>query len=641
MASLFRAYVSGTDFENYPGPFVAPAPSGDAYLAFLDSNLDGHFARVGPSGVAVWGSTLPAAFVVGVASNATHVVVACATASGVGLAKRDSSNASVWQTELPVGADSGTIFSVAMNAAGKVAVFAHNLAGSETVLALLHESTGAITWAVNLRTAGGDAGFKPHGVAFLSGGDLVVSFLRAGGQTVQRVSAADGSAVWTRTITGAGGYGIPGVDASDSIYVVGDDFGSPTKLPVLKLDSSGSTVWARQFAQPAGLFSAGLSFITQGALTAGTTEMLVPMTFAGASTKYSGFVSFPLDGVIATGNARLVQFTGVSPHAFLPPAAAPRAGDSITMAFQDVDTTAKWVVLFGGSSAAEDAAWGPYTRTTWAADIEAGSMSASVASYTRETTGSFTASSYSLPTASATMQLDTYTSYSVAGSVPLSTSFGTPALDNGPHTPTWVVSTAFGAPLSVVVLTATGVPVSTSFGTAAYDPLHATTATSVAPATAFGTPGATRGTAPAPHDVTGIAAPTAFGTPVRSGAATVAPAGVNSTAFGVPTAGPKVAPEGFNIAAAFGTPTLRNAVSAEGSHFVAQFGLPIGGGLGGAFGFMRTAFGTPSSSAHATHSASGVPAPQFGTPAVMSAFRTRSAYFRTRFGQAQAERTAP
>ena len=641
MGSLFRAYISGDDFDVEAWPSVAPAPAGDVYLALTDTTPNGHVARVSASGVPVWQFDTTGEYAFGVASNADHVAFLTGTGSGTGAVLLDEDGTTIWDTELPLTFGSTTATVTALSASEAFAIFSPNTASTETVLVLLNGTTGAITWAVNLRTSGGDAGFKPHGVAFLSGGDLVVSFLRAGGQTVQRISATDGSVVWSRGISNTGNYAIPGVDGSDNIYLVGDDSGSPKILPVMKLDSSGTTLWSRQVEQPAGLHSAGLSFDAVGGLTAGSTGVFIPVSYGGSSTTYCGFVFVPAAGTIATGNASIVtvdQQDGVIVAA--PPVGGVVGGAPVVMGFRDEST---WAILTGGETAIDDAGWGAYTRTTWAGDVASGSMSASSSSYTRETTGSFSASAYTLTQSTGTLAFDVYDTHSVASSVAPATAFGTPIADGGPSiVGAWTVTTAFGTPMSGVTLTATGLAAGTTFGTPTYDDLHETVATSIVNEQAFGLPFSIRGLPPAPHVAQGLASMVAFGTPARFGAATVFPESTETTAFGTPSSGPHASTTGISSTAAFGTPTMHFVTYADSLGAATSFGLPVAGGFGTATGFVRTLFGTPEASAHVRCIATGFGASVFGTPSTLNNYqRARSGVFRTQWGRAQAERTAP
>ena len=74
-----------------------------------------------------------------------------------------------------------------------------------------------------------------------------------------------------------------------------------------------------------------------------------------------------------------------------------------------------------------------------------------------------------------------------------------------------------------------------------------------------------------------------------------------------------------------------------------QLGTPAVGLYGLPAGFLRTQFGTPSTRAARTCQATGFLVTNMGGGSSGGAWnlRTRSAYFRTRFGTPQAERTAP
>jgi hypothetical protein len=102
----------------------------------------------------------------------------------------------------------------------------------------------------------------PGAIAVMSGGDVVVVVRSAGDAYVMRLSGTDGSLVWMRGLTwplGTMEIGV-GVDGSDNVYLTGPGHTSSVrKLPVVKLDSSGTTLWNRQVSTPSGSARSGCS----------------------------------------------------------------------------------------------------------------------------------------------------------------------------------------------------------------------------------------------------------------------------------------------------------------------------------------------------------------------------------------------
>jgi len=135
---------------------------------------------------------------------------------------------------------------------------------------------------------------------------------------------------------------------------------------------------------------------------------------------------------------------------------------------------------------------------------------------------------------------------------------------------------------------------------------------------------------------------TTFGTPAAHQGISLAATGTLVTQFGTASARYTLAATALEPGAQFGTAKVTMARAASGFR-VTQLGTPAVGLYGLPAGFLRTQFGTPSTRAARVCEATGFLVTNMGSGASGGAWnlRTRSAYFRTRFGTPQAERTAP
>jgi hypothetical protein len=127
-----------------------------------------------------------------------------------------------------------------------------------------------------------------------------------------------------------------------------------------------------------------------------------------------------------------------------------------------------------------------------------------------------------------------------------------------------------------------------------------------------------------------------------NGAAAVTATGASTTAFGTPVSGWVCPVTGFAVGA-FGTPSLSIPVRPTGAAPSTAFGLGMTAGFGSTTGAApSTAFGLPVATFGAVGNVTGVSTTAFGTPSTLNnRQRTRSGVFRTQWGVAQAERTAP
>lgn len=221
------------------------------------------------------------------------------------------------------------------------------------------------------------------------------------------------------------------------------------------------------------------------------------------------------------------------------------------------------------------------------------------------------------------------------------TAFGTPEAPVGLVTSS-APSTALGTPTAQLVVGASSVGPFTTFGTGAYSDDRSTTATGFAADTTFGLAWAERDPLPGTPTTIASAPSTAFGTPTVNGSAAVTAAGASTTAFGTPVSGWVCPVTGFAVGT-FGTPVLSNPVRATSVLPATAFGLGMTAGFGSTTGAApSTAFGLPVATAGAVGGTTGATSTAFGTPSTLNnRQRTRSGVFRTQWGLAQAERTAP
>lgn len=656
--NLFKVYRSG----GISKPRVAPAPSGGIYVAEGTSGgPDCSLARIDGSGF-IWNKALYDAdswAAPMLASNATHVVLATlhtVPSTGTCYSLYDASGTLVWSTFLPeinalddnyaVQYRAGILLLAADNS---VFHFTGGVGITDSIISKLDGTTGNLLWAVNMRKSGATTGLDYTGsMTLLSGGDIVVHTRDSSIAYVQRLSGTDGSVTWSKGVVWTSAQLDTGVcaDPSDNIYLVGRAHTSTTKvLPVVKLDSSGATLWNRNIECPSGLASLGLDFKWSGGLTADANGLYVACFLDGTSDNFMGHVFVPQAGTVATGTALVATFpTFGGPFDEIYSAA--HAGGPSVFGFGDFTAPATGdyfgIIVTAGSSASEDGTWGVYDRVTYAFDVASGGATISTQTYTRASAPSLSNSSATLAESSGTLLVETYTpTYDATGLAP-GTAFGTPRWSGYVEVGAYTMTTAFGDPRLRSDAFPTSVGPLTAFGTGAYSDDRSTTATGLAAGTTFGLAWAER--APLPGTPTTVAASpsTAFGRPTVNGAAAVTAEGASSTAFGTPVSGWVCPVTGFAVGA-FGTPSLSIPVRATSVAPATAFGLGMTAGFGSTTGAApSTAFGLPVATFGAVGVTTGSADTAFGTPSALNnRQRTRSGVFRTQWGLAQAERTAP
>lgn len=653
--NLFRIYRTGADIGQ---PWAAPDGAGGVYVAESNDLGDiASLARISSSGSIAWNKdlTIPAAsgapLYPQLSSSSTHVVLGCYSGVGFAVAKFTSAGVLVWQTALPMesdvysGGDPYGASTLSIGPSGEVFVTGKTATSAEALLIKLDASTGAVTWSVNLRDNSQGASGDYSGVAVpLSGGDVIVH-VRGALNYVQRLSGGAGAVVWSKGVVWPSGQGYTGVgvDPSDNIYLTGTPTGTPKVLPVVKLDSSGATLWNRRITCPSGFVSLGLDYKWSGRLTADSSGVYIPAMFRGSSTKFFGHAFVPEAGTVAAGTALLATFNQI----FTTDAAQIGAGGGTNtpsvFATLTTDTpNAIGAVVTAGSAASEDGTWGAYTRTTRAFDVDTGSATVTTQTYTRASMPSFTASSVSYTDSTGTLQVEAFTPTYNASSLGPTSTFGTPRLYGYVNVDPYTPSTSFGTPVRLNIALPTSVAPATAFGTPALSLNKTVAASSISSTTTFGLPWAERDPVPRPFVALPTEISTTFGRPSASGGIVVGATSVATTTFGTPAAQVVVAATG-SVFGSFGTPTIRIPVRATSVLSTTTFGLAMRAGFGGASSLAPgTAFGTPSARAQMRLSPASIASTTFGTPSCLNTVqRARSGVFRTRWGLPQAERTAP
>lgn len=644
--TLLRAYRAAADV-GLGGLGVAAAPSGGFYLT--ESSTAALLARIAADGTISWKKELTYTGVTSIASgaaasNATHVALVFPYMDGslderINVSLYDSAGTLVWQNALQLTTSGNPLPAgrVAMRSDNDIAVLANSTGLDRADLQLLDGSAGALSWSANLAPSSGSiyVGF----IQFLSGGDIVVLTRTTSTQYLQRLSGSDGSVVWSRSINWALGsnYGLA-VDTSDNIYAWGpaSSGSNGPELPVVKVDSSGTTVWSKLVRSPSSQADP-MQFVTAGRGMAGASGAYIPCLFSTADERV-GHVFVPENG---TDDAKLTYFTraGTTPH---DATSFGESGAQITMSFGANGTSYEEALLLSDLNASgDDGTYGDFTRATTTFNMSTSSVSLSNSSYTRG--AQFYDSPVTPVTASsatdslAVEAIEVPSSYAAA-SITSTVAFGTPVA-----TPIYVATgfstTALGLPS--LGFYATGSAFATTFGTPVLELDSTREATGLGSTVAFGLPQAVRGLAPAPHYATGIPAGAQFGEATLSVVFTGLAAGSADTVFGTPRVQLFCVATGLAVGA-LGTPTLRLPCRATGLAPGAAFGLPTVASFGSAAGFSTTRFGAHTARWEAVLDATGFSGTAFGTPsALKNAQRARSGVFRTRFGLAQCERTAP
>lgn len=655
--NLFRIYRSAA---NIRGCTAAPAPSGGIY--FAESELgsfapDTHLLRLSSTGDIVWSKSLTdvvdsAAYL---ASNSSRLAVAfCGVSGDVGIAMLDTGGTRLWSTRIPFSSQiyldpSWNAPPMALGPDNSLFVLGNGATDDEAILAKLNASTGAITWSVNLRNNAAPGTDLSGSLMAMSTGDVIVH-LRGPANYVQRLSGTDGSVVWSKSVVwpSTDAETAVGVDPSDNVYLAGRAHLSGTRvLPVVKLDAGGNVLWNRQVVHPSGLASLALSYTWSGQLTCTSAGVFVRCAF-GITDDSFGHVFVPSDGAIASGTALVATFDQIIASGVGVKGDAGGTGtDSV---FTYIDKTSGGatfqdaIAVTAGSAASEDGVWGGRLRTTYAFDVASGSATLSTASYTRATMPSFAATSFTPTEGSSTLLVQVFLVTTAATSIAPATAFGTPSRVAGtgvvdPYT----ISTVFGSPALTSTAAATSVGPGTTFGTAVLSLNRTVTPSSIEPALAFGLPWSTRAPVPQPIVADSTDPTTAFGEPAATSRLLSAATGAAaSTALGTPVLGLVALPAAF-AGTALGTPRLVNLARASGTAAATVFGLAKKADFGAAATLGPTAaLGTPTARFPFASTVTGLNSTAFGTPSCLrSVQRARSGVFRTRWGTAQAERTAP
>lgn len=660
--TLLRAYRSGGDVGAY-GVGVAAAPGG-FYLAeagLISGALC--LARIASTGSISWQLARDISALISsspplVLSNATHVALFLEDFSSsvykTHVLLFTSAGSPVWQIQLPLctlghGFEPGR---AAMDASNNLVISAMDAAGSDSMIMKITGSTGAIEWTVSTRHTSAGTGTDWTGpVAFLSGGDIVAAprgSAHTGAQRtyVQRLSGTDGSVVWSRSVAYGATVSSSGlaVDPSDNIYLWGRSFNGVNgpQTPLMKFDSSGSTLWSGDVKSPTSQGANPYTLVTNGRGMANASGVFIPsdMGQAPSTSKIRrGYTYVPAGG---SSGATLLYISATATDD--PTGTVYSGGETGTeLFFGYVQLLSNYdaILVAGSGSTADDGTYSGYTKASTAFDLAATTTTVATATYTRASVGSYTAGSPpTLPTLTGDILLSTIlagtTSYA-ATSLGVVTNFGTPS--SMPRATSIGAVTNFGTPTLRPVAAALG-PVAV-FGTPAGSPQPVTcAATSLAPTIQFGNGWAYKDWTPdLPHWAVWGEPQTRFGSAAVTTTFAATATGASTTQFGAARSQRVQSATGF-LAAQFGAASAAYMLSATGFRSL-QSGTPVALRIGNASGFTTARCGTPRAVFTSTRQATGFLVTSFGSPAQYSAVRARSAYFRTHFGEAACERTAP
>ena len=669
-------------------PSVAPGPSGGTYFAEgSDSTGIAHVARLDSAGALVWTKeiTISAATTANgitptIYSSSDHVAVVLRyfeTAGSVyktSVVLYQSDGTMVWEKLVPVAISRRVALFDAATTAGNTglvlaedeSVYLTGSLSSNTKLALvkLNGSDGSLAWVVDLFPSTGSPNWGSEIVelGLLSGGDPVVSFVAldpsfgTSETHVQRITASTGAAAWTRKINWGGA--VPGaaisVDPSDSIYLANPADASDG-ISVVKLDSSGSTLWIKR----ASISSTITSIAAQMSATAA--GLFIPHRL---TTGAHGHYFIDTAGTSGTGLVARNRYA-IPGTAVFSVYGSRAAGTQTLMVLSETVTAVDRAAIIrsDATTSADDGSYGAtYTRSSSVDNLTTSTASVTTPSFTRasapsltlatstitETSGGLTATVMS-PTSICTA---TGLATTLAFGLPemqgvqlpytISTVFGATSHGRGLYSTGAAAATAFGSPRAGVSYAATGLLNTTLFGLPVYSDDRSCGAAGIASTLGVGTPFSIRGIVPAPvGQASSLDPATAFGsataTSVLHGSAT----GFSTTAFGTATHAQSFSATALDPATTFGTPNGPVLAHARGFSTTA-FGAATASCLGYPAGLLSTTtFGTPALSNVYLCAATGWSETAFGTPTTRWPTRTRSGVFRTQFGQAQAERTQP
>jgi hypothetical protein len=670
---------------------VAPGPSGGAYAVANDGAGTVLVARLNSDGSRNWAKDItiptltPTLCAAASSSNRLAIVASTneTTAATTCVLMLDDTGSLVWESVLTNFAAFNTEGALigSDNSVYLAGTYDGPLGSSQfdAVLFKLNPTTGAISWQVGLSETSTTAFTTTRygSMAQLSGGDIVMTMWGPGSSAgdhahVQRLSSSDGSVVWTRKINWGTSYShaFLGIDGSDNVYVVGAayDNGTSLEMPVVKLASDGSTLWARNVKTPSGAYTPVFDPFP-GALTADTAGVQIAGNMIAGTF---GHLLIPAAGTVAAASVPLTHYTPVVSYSSNCVRAG-RVGATLLWGYADwsdgtfADNVFNVVSTVAGSG--DDGTYGGDTpRVTVAFNLVAGTATVSTpGSWTRPSAPSLTLAS----DLGATVGAGTLNSSVVppaitcaATSLGVVTQFGPDAYLRGytvaaapfavigsniivsrsyPSVGLTPPSTTFGTAVATRQQRATALGPTSNFGTPAYEPNTTRAADSLGIVLAgIGTPFATLGIAPEPSQRASSLGPTArVGTPTATNVLAVQASGSLFTMFGTASARLTQVATGLEPGAQFGTATV--TLTRRASGFLAtQLGTPRIVLYGFPAGFQRTQFGTPTVSAPRVCEAAGFLATNFGSPSAGSwVLHARSAYFRTKFGLAQAERTEP
>jgi hypothetical protein len=685
-ANLFRLYQSGGNVAN---PRVATAPGGDVYVADTGtgSATVARIARIANDGTIAWQREL--SFGSNVLGASAHLVSSSTRVALVVLAVDGSDDS---RTHISVYDTSGVRqwqAAVILHVAGACitpdnSVYVYGVpvnGGSNETVVQKYSSTGTVAWQATV-----NASTFPYSQSVittmvpLSTNDVVCRITGFNGTGLQgylqRLSAADGSVVWTRGLTWASGQNTVAlaVDGSDNIYVAGpgeDGALSRRSRPVVKFAADGTALWNRVIAHNTTNESLALTMNTTPTVGMANADG----AYFGINTYYeptpgklaTGCTFIPADGTVGAARAAFVRLRMRGTSTSYSMAVNALTADRFAIAQTDTVSSAPSSIVFTtDADEASDASFGDYVRDTFTFAVAAGTASISTETWTRYTpystlttsglTATDSASTYFLtepygPTAPAT----TVTATSIAPTTALGSPF---VLGLVTALPSWL---AFGVPsnrrmqpaVGIAPTTALGTPASvsqfyagtytptTAFGTGARNYNLAYAADAYEVTTAFGEPGSFKGLGPLPRVAEGIASALQFGQAAITANVVAAAVGSDSeTVLGAPVALLALGASSFS-ATLFGAPMLRTPAQASGARLT-EFGKPQVGqaGLcssllvGLRFGQAEALFGNEGA-------VTGIAATVFGAPTWRHVLRTRSGVMRTKFGSTQTERTAP
>ena len=606
---------------------VVCATAGAAYVATSrGSPITGTVSEISDAGVEGWHTNiaLPGGASLGsitIAANATAGVVAFACDAGSALCyvvALDAADGTViWQVSLPfdISTYSGTFLSqkIAVDSSGNVVVVGKAASNTEHRLCKLAAADGAVSWTRNPLPTTVSSSQHATSLALMSTGNVVVAGQNTAGVAAIHVfAAADGAAVWARSITwpsGASRFHVA-TDPDDNVYASAITGGSTAEVDVVKLDDTGAEVWIRDVT----IDGAGAIAAT-GGMAADADYVYIGSYVSTGSGLDSGLIA-----VGAAGSAANGLFYPMPDQAYTDGAEGLAAADGAVYftTYNDPDTAAEYRAVV---SRIEPPDFNPqtfgaseYERVSQAYTVASGSATTSSISPTYDT------DSESSSTGTATIGADADLEFTLYASDEPTEALIRFASSLGP-------TAQFGSARWANAYPASSLGPTAAFGTPALDLNLEAYPVALGPTAGFGTPYAFTFTSPQPiHYASSLGRVTVFGTPavLASGVYAQQETAVE-TAFGTPTARLVQAATSLAPAAVFGTATLRTVRLASGFRETA-FGTPTFGSALSASGFSATVFGAPRAvvPSLALAASSLGPVTAFGTPAAFQAHLARS-----------------